>query len=195
MAEPPPDKGATTRALAPLIAPISRDDANATLRAAQEPDTTLFLNVPGGGTLVEARVRTGRSRITYGRDHIVLFIDGLRPLDGLTRTEWRVLAAILPLTAYGDNIAPVRASSIAQVIGIDRAHAAAAIRRLRDANILVAYGVPGERLPFYRLSRRIAWRGSAMGYRTAQKEEPDLPIKLPARKPRERSAAKQGRGR
>lgn len=196
MAEPPPEQGATTHAPPEIVARLSPDAADATLRAAQEPNTTVILTKPGGGgAFVEARVRPGRPRITYGRDHVVLFLDGLRPLDGLTRTEWRVLAAILPLAAYGDNIAKVRATGIAKTIGIDKAHAAAAIRRLREANILIAYGQPGERLPFLRLSRRLVWRGSAMGYRTAHKAEPDPAIRLPARKPRQRPAAQQGRRR
>jgi len=196
MAEPPPEHGARTRAPQQIIARVSPDDADATLRAAQEPNTTILLTKPGGGgAFVEARVRSGRPRITYGRDHAVLFLDGLRALDRLTRTEWRVLAAILPLAACGDNIAPVRATVIARTIGIDKAHAAAAIRRLRAANILIACGQPGERLPFLRLSRRLVWRGSAMGYRTAHKADPDPAIRLPARKPRQQPATPQRRHR
>jgi hypothetical protein len=84
---------------------------------------------------------------------------------------------------------------IARTIGIDKAHAAAAIRRLRAANILIACGQPGERLPFLRLSRRLVWRGSAMGYRTAHKADPDPAIRLPARKPRQQPATPQRRRR
>lgn len=196
MAAPPPEHGATTRAPQQIIARVSRDDADARLRAAQEPNTTILLTKPGGGSaFVGARVRSGGPRISYGRDHVLLFLDGLRALDRLRRTEWRVLAAILPLAAYGDNIAPVRATGIARAIGIDKAHASAAIRRLRAANILIARGQPGERLPFLRLSRRLVWRGSAIGYRKAQNADPDPVIRLPARKPCQQPATSQQRRR
>jgi hypothetical protein len=48
MAEPPLEHGVRTRAPQQIIARVSPDDADATLRAAQEPNTKILLTKPVG---------------------------------------------------------------------------------------------------------------------------------------------------
>ena len=160
--------------------PLAPDQMAAldTLFAAAKPGFELALGPAGTEINLCARLKRAK-RYGYGAPTGVLFLDTLRALDGLTRTEFRVLIRALARAPFGDNIAPISAAAIAREIGLDRSHAAAAIRSLVRAGILIedeASADTGRK--FYRLNHGLIWRGSAYGKHAAQAAHPAPPIRV-----------------
>lgn len=142
------------------------------------PGFELALGPPGTEVLLSARVKRAK-RYGYGAPTAVLFLDALPALDGLTRTEFRVLLRVLALAPFGDNVGPFTAASIAKVSGIDRAHVATAIRGLARARVLIEDdATKGTRQKFYRITTRLIWRGGAYGYHAARAARPPVAIKV-----------------
>jgi hypothetical protein len=161
----------------PPLTPDQRSALDALHEAAQ-PGFELALGPAGSEVLLSARVKRAR-RYGYGAPTAVLFLDALPALDGLTRTEFRVLLRVLARAPFGDNIVPISAAAIAREIGIDRAHAAAAIRGLARAGVLIEDEAgKGTGRKFYRPTTRLLWRGSAYGYHAARTARPPPAIRV-----------------
>jgi hypothetical protein len=103
------------------------------LLAAAKPGLELAVGPAGTEVQLTARLKRAK-RYGYGAPTAILFLDALPALDGLTRTEFRVLLRVLARAPFGDNIAPISAAAIAREIGLDRSHVAAAIRSLARAD-------------------------------------------------------------
>jgi DNA-binding MarR family transcriptional regulator len=147
------------------------------LHEAAKPGFKLDLGPVGGDVVLSARVARAK-RYGYGAPTAVLFLDALPALDALTRTEFRVLLRALARAPFGDNIAPISAAAIAREIGLDRSHAAAAIRSLARAGILIEdEASQGAGRKFYRITPRLLWRGGAYGYHAALAARPPLAIR------------------
>jgi len=160
-------------------APLTPDQMAAldVLFAAAKPGFELALGPAGTEINLTARLKRAK-RYGYGAPTGVLFLDTLRALDGLTRTETRVLLRVLARAPFGDNIAPISAAAIAREIGLDRSHAAAAIRSLARAGILIEdEASKGSGRKFYRITPRLLWRGGAYGYHAALAARPPLAIR------------------
>jgi DNA-binding MarR family transcriptional regulator len=170
-----------TRSEAPNPLPPLNDEQRAALdvlHGAAQPGFRLLLGPVGSDVQLAARVERTK-RYGYGAPTAILFLDELSALDGLTRTEFRVLLRVLARAPFGDNVAPISAAAIAREIGIDRAHAAAAIRSLARARILIEdEASKGTRRKFYRITTRLLWRGSAYGYHAALTARPPLAIRV-----------------
>ena len=161
-------------------APLTPDQMAAldALFAAAKPGFELALGPAGTEINLTARLKRAK-RYGYGALTGVLFLDTLRALDGLTRTETRVLLRVLARAPFGDNIAPISAATIAREIGLDRSHAAAAIRSLALAGILIEdEASKGSGRKFYRLNHGLIWRGGAYGKHAAQAARPAPPIRV-----------------
>jgi len=161
-------------------APLTPDQMAAldTLFAAAKPGFELALGPAGTEINLTARLKRAK-RYGYGAPTGILFLGALPTLDGLTRTDFRVLIRALARAPFGENIAPISAAGIAREIGLDRSHAAAAIRTLARAGILFedeASADTGRK--FYRLNHGLIWRGSAYGKHAAQAARPAPPIRL-----------------
>jgi len=149
-----------------------------TLFAAAKPGFELALGPAGTEINLTARLKRAK-RYGYGAPTGILFLSALPTLDGLTRTEFRVLIRALARAPFGDNIAPISAAGIAREIGLDRSHAAAAIRTLVRAGILIEDEASvGTARKFYRLNHGLIWRGSAYGKHAAQAARPAPPIRV-----------------
>jgi len=171
--QPPPKPRAQPRA------PLTPDQLAAldTLFAAAKPGFELALGPAGTEINLTARLKRAK-RYGYGAPTGVLFLDTLRALDGLTRTETRVLLRVLARAPFGDNVVPICAAAIAREIGLDRSHAAAAIRSLARAGILIEdEASKGSGRKFYRITPRLLWRGGAYGYHAALAARPPLAIR------------------
>jgi DNA-binding MarR family transcriptional regulator len=170
-----------TRSEAPNQPPPLTDEQRAALdvlHGAAQPGFRLLLGPVGSDIQLAARVERTK-RYGYGAPTAILFLDELSALDGLTRTEFRVLLRVLARAPFGDNVAPISAAAIAREIGIDRAHAAAAIRGLARARVLIEdEASKGTRRKFYRITTRLLWRGSAYGYHAARTARPPLAIRV-----------------
>lgn len=148
------------------------------LFAAARPGLELAVGPAGTEVNLTARLKRAK-RYGYGAPTAVLFLDALPALDGLTRTEFRVLLRALARASFGDNLAPISAAAIAREIGIDRAHVAAAIRALARARVLIEdEASKGMGRKFYRLTTRLLWRGSAYGYHAARTARPPPAIRI-----------------
>lgn len=148
------------------------------LFAAATPGLELAVGPAGTEVNLTARLKRAK-RYGYGAPTAVLFLDALPALDGLTRTEFRVLLRVLARAPFGDNIAPISAAAIAREIGIDRAHVAAAIRSLARARILIEDDASrGTGRKFFRITTRLLWRGSAYGYHAARTARPPPAIRI-----------------
>lgn len=175
----PAHEQAPTPALQPSP-PMTPDQMAAldVLLAAAKPGLELAVGPAGTEVQLTARLKRAK-RYGYGAPTAILFLDALPALDGLTRTEFRVLLRVLARAPFGDNIAPVSAAPIAREIGLDRSHVAAAIRSLARARILIADEAgQGTRRQFYRITTRLLWRGSAYGYHAALAAHPPLAIRV-----------------
>ena len=163
--------------LRPALTPEQRGALDALHQAAQ-PGFRLDVGPLGSDIVLSARVARTK-RYGYGAVTAVLFLDALPALDGLTRTEFRVLLRVLARAPYGDNIAPISAAAIAREIGLDRSHTAAAIRSLARARILIEDDAgQGTGRKFYRITTRLLWRGGAYGYHAARTARPPPPIRI-----------------
>jgi DNA-binding MarR family transcriptional regulator len=161
-------------------APLTPDHLAAldVLFAAAKPGFELALGPAGTEINLSARLKRAK-RYGYGAPTGVLFLDALRALDGLTRTEMRVLLGVLARAPFGDNVVPISAAAIAREIGLDRSHAAAAIRSLARAGILIEdEASKGSGRKFYRLNHGLIWRGGAYGKHAAQAARPAPPIRV-----------------
>lgn len=148
------------------------------LFAAATPGRELAISPAGMEVNLVARLKRAK-RYGYGAPTAILFLDVLPALDGLTRTEFRVLLRALARAPFGDNLAPVSAASIAKETGIDRAHVAAAIRALARARVLLEDDASeGTGRKFYRLNHGLIWRGSAYGKHAAQAARPAPTIRV-----------------
>ena len=160
----------------PPLTPEQRAALDA-LHEAAKPGFKLDLGPVGGDVMLSARVARAK-RYGYGAPTAVLFLDALPALDGLTRTEFRVLMCALARAPFGDNIAPISAATIAREIGLDRSHTAAAIRSLARARILIEdEASQGAGRKFYRITPRLLWRGGAYGYHAALAARPPRAIR------------------
>jgi DNA-binding MarR family transcriptional regulator len=147
------------------------------LLAAAKPGLELAVGPAGTEVQLTARLKRAK-RYGYGAPTAILFLDALPALDGLTRTEFRVLLRVLARAPFGDNIAPVSAAAIAREIGLDRSHVAAAIRALARARVLIEDDASrGTGRKFYRLNHALIWRGGAYGKHAAQAARPAPPIR------------------
>ena len=183
-----PARKPTPKQRAQPRAPLTPDQLAAldVLFAAAKPGFELALGPAGTEINLSARLKRAK-RYGYGAPTAVLFLDALPALDGLTRTEFRVLMCALARAPFGDNIAPISAATIAREIGLDRSHAAAAIRSLAKARILIEDAASkGAARKFYRITPRLLWRGGAYGYHAALAARPPLAIRTT---PYTRSAA------
>jgi hypothetical protein len=81
------------------------------LHAAAAPGFELALGPAGSEVLLSARVKRAK-RYGYGAPTAILFLDALPALDGLTRTEFRVLLRVLARAPFGDNVAPISAAGM-----------------------------------------------------------------------------------
>lgn len=161
----------------PPLTPEQRGALDALHQAAQ-PGFRLDVGPLGSDIVLSARVARAK-RYGYGAETAVLFLDALPALDGLTRTEFRVLLRVLAGARFGDNITPISAAAIARDIGLDRSHVAAAIRSLVRARILIEDDAgKGTRRQFYRITTRLLWRGSAYGYHAARTARPPPAIRI-----------------
>jgi DNA-binding MarR family transcriptional regulator len=148
------------------------------LFAAATPGLELAVGPAGTEVNLTARLKRAK-RYGYGAPTAVLFLDALHALDGLTRTEFRVLLRALARAPFGDNITPISAAAIAREIGIDRAHVAAAVRALARARVLIEDDASqGTGRKFYRLNHALIWRGSAYGKHAAQAARPAPAIRV-----------------
>lgn len=160
----------------PTLTPEQRAGLDA-LHEAAKPGFKLDLGPVGGDVVLSARVARTK-RYGYGAPTAVLFLDALPALDGLTRTEFRVLMRVLARAPYGDNVAPISAAAIARETGLDRSHAAGAIRSLARARILIEdEASKGAARKFYRITPRLLWRGGAYGFHAALAARPPLAIR------------------
>jgi len=174
-----PARKPTPKQRAQPRAPLTPDQLAAldVLFAAAKPGFELALGPAGTEINLCARLKRAK-RYGYGTPTGVLFLDTLRALDGLTRTETRVLLRVLARAPFGDNVVPICAAAIAREIGLDRSHAAAAIRSLARARILIEdEASKGSGRKFYRITPRLLWRGGAYGYHAALAARPPLAIR------------------
>lgn len=161
----------------PPLTPEQRGALDALHQAAQ-PGFRLDVGPLGSDIVLSARVARAK-RYGYEAETAVLFLGALRALDGLTRTEFRVLLRVLARAPFGDNVAPISAAAIAREIGLDRSHVAAAIRSLARARIFIEDEAgKGTGRKFYRLTTRLLWRGGAYGYHAARTASPPPAIRI-----------------
>jgi hypothetical protein len=103
-----------TRSEAPSPSPPLSDEQRAALdvlHGAAQPGFRLLLGPVGSDIQLAARVERTK-RYGYGAPTAILFLDELSALDGLTRTEFRVLLRVLARAPFGDNVAPISAAAL-----------------------------------------------------------------------------------